>query len=164
MTEKPRKKPILSTNETIAENRRARFDYTIEDTFEAGIVLQGTEVKSLRLGQCSLNESHAGPMHGELYLFNAHIPEYMQAGKHLQHNPKAPRKLLLHRREVGKLMGAITRDGYTIVPLKMYFNGKGMAKVLIGLAKGKKLHDKRETAKKRDWNRQKSRVMREKNN
>ena len=163
MAEKPRKKPLLSVNETIAENRRARFDYFVEDTFEAGIVLTGTEIKSLRLGQCSLNESHAGPKHGEIFLFNAHIPEYMQAGKHLQHSPKAPRKLLLHKREIDKLMGAVTREGYTIVPLKMFFNGKGLAKILIGLAKGKKLHDKRETEKKRDWDKQKSRIMRERN-
>ena len=163
MTDKPRKKPVLSVNETIAENRRARFDYFVEETVEAGIVLTGTELKSLRLGQCSLNESHAGPMLGELYIFNMHIPEYQQAGRHLQHVPKAPRKLLLHKREINRLMGAVQQKGYTIVPLKMYFNGKGLAKILIGLAKGKKLHDKRATEKTRDWNRQKSRVLRERN-
>jgi SsrA-binding protein len=161
MATQPRKKPVLSVNVTIAENRRARFDYFVEETFEAGIVLTGTELKSLRLGQCSLNESHAGPKLGELFLFNAHIPEYAPAGAHLQHDPKAARKLLLHKREVNKLMGSVQRDGYTIVPLKMYFNDRGRAKVLIGLAKGKKQHDKRDTEKKRDWGRQKAKIMKD---
>lgn len=163
MAEKPRKKPVLSVNETVAENRRARYDYFVEETFEAGIVLKGTELKSLRLGLCSLNEAHAGPKHGEMYLMGAHIAEYQQAGKHLQHNPKADRKLLLHKKEIHKLMGAVQREGYTIVPLKLYFNDRGRAKVLIGLAKGKKLYDKRATEKTRDWNKQKSRVLRDRN-
>lgn len=160
-TKNKRKKPLLSVNETVAENRRARYDYFIEETVEAGLVLTGTELKSLRLGQCSLNEAHAGPKFGEMYLMGAHIPEYMAAGKHLQHVPRADRKLLLHKKEIDKLLGAAARDGYTIVPIKLYFNARGRAKVLLGLAKGKKQHDKRESIKTRDWNRQKSRVMNE---
>lgn len=154
-----RKKSLLTTNETIAENRRARYDYFIEETIEAGIVLTGTELKSLRHGQCSLNEAHAGAKFGEMYLMGSHIPEYTAAGKHLQHVPRADRKLLLHKKEIDRLLGAAARDGYTIVPLKMYFNARGRAKVLLGLAKGKKQHDKRETIKKRDWQRQKAKVM-----
>ncbi len=159
---KKSKSGLLSTNALVAENRRARFDYHIEDKFEAGIALQGTEVKSLRMGQCSLNESHVGPKNGEIYLFNAHIPEYQQAGRHLQHEPRRFRKLLLHKREVNKLLGAVSREGYTIVPLKLYFDARGMAKIEIALAKGKKMHDKRETEKSRDWGKQKQRLMREK--
>ncbi len=154
-----RKKPLLTVNATIAENRRARYDYFIEETLEAGIVLTGTELKSLRHGQCSLNEAHAGPKFGEMFLMGAHIPEYAAAGKHLQHVPRADRKLLLHKREKNKLLGAAARDGYTIVPIKMYFNARGRVKVLLGLAKGKKQHDKRESVKARDWNRQKAKVM-----
>jgi SsrA-binding protein len=161
MAAAPRKKPILSTNVTIAENRRARFDYAVEETIEAGIVLSGTELKSLRLGQCSLSESHAGPKFGELYVFGVHIPEYQAAGKHLQHTPRADRKLLLHKREIARLMGSLQRDGYTLVPLKLYFNDKGRAKLLLGLGKGKKNYDKRESIKTRDWNRQKAKVMKE---
>lgn len=161
MAHETRKKPLLSVNVTIAENRRARFDYAVEDTFEAGIVLTGTELKSLRLGQCSLNEAHAGPKGGEMYLMGAHIPEYAPAGAHLQHVPRADRKLLLHKREVARMMGLVSRDGYTLVPLKMYFNARGRAKVLLGLAKGKKTVDKRESIKARDWERQKQRVMKE---
>jgi SsrA-binding protein len=148
---------------TIAENRRARYDYFIEESLEAGIMLTGTEVKSLRGGQASLNESHAGEMDGALYLMNAHIPEYSRAGpKDRQHAPRRPRKLLVHRREMDKLLGAIRREGMTLVPVEMYFNNRGIAKVKLGLAKGKKQHDKRETEKKRDWNREKSRIMRDK--
>lgn len=161
MAEKPRKKPVLSTNVTITENRRARYDYAVEETFEAGIVLKGTELKSLRLGQCSIHEAHAGLKFNEMYLMNAHIPEYQQAGKHLQHAPKADRKLLLHKKQINHLLGAVQRDGYTIIPLKMYFDERGRAKVLIGLAKGKKTIDKRESIKARDWTRQKQRVMKE---
>lgn len=161
MATAPRKKPILSTNVTIAENRRARFDYAVEETIEAGIVLSGTELKSLRLGQCSLSESHAGAKFGELYVFGMHIPEYQAAGKHLQHAPRADRKLLLHKREIARLMGSLQRDGYTLVPLKLYFNDKGRAKLLLGLGKGKKNYDKRESIKTRDWNRQKAKVMKE---
>ncbi|MEM6781481.1 MAG: SsrA-binding protein SmpB [Pseudomonadota bacterium] len=153
---------MISTNQTVAENKRARFDYALEDTFEAGVALVGTEVKSLRLGQASINEAYVGPKEGEIVLFNAHIPEYQQAGKHLQHNPKRERKLLLHKREVNKLMGSVQREGYTIVPVRLYFNKNGMVKMEIALGKGKKEHDKRETIKQRDWNKQKSRIMREK--
>ena len=156
------KKNLLSTNATIAENRRARFDYILEDKFEAGIQLTGTEVKSLRRGQCSLNESHVGPKENDLYLFNANIPEYPQAGRHLQHTPTRPRKLLLHRREINRLIGAVSREGYTIVPIKLFFNDKGLAKAEIALAKGKKEHDKRETIKQRDWGREKQRLMKDK--
>lgn len=156
------KSGMISTNQTVAENKRARFDYALEDTFEAGVALVGTEVKSLRLGQASINEAYVGPKEGEIVLFNAHIPEYQQAGKHLQHNPKRERKLLLHKREVNKLMGSVQREGYTIVPVRLYFNKNGMVKMEIALGKGKKEHDKRETIKQRDWNKQKSRIMREK--
>jgi SsrA-binding protein len=158
----PRKKPLLSVNVTVAENRKARHDYTVEETIEAGLVLTGTELKSLRLGACSLNEAHAGPKHGEFYVMGMHIPEYAPAGAHLQHAPRADRKLLLHKKEVARLLGSVARDGYTLVPLKLYFNARGRAKVLLGLAKGKKTADKRESIKARDWNRQKQRVMRAK--
>ncbi len=161
MTKKKGKKSgLLSTDVTIADNRKANFDYFLEDKIEAGIVLTGTEVKSLRHGQCGLQESHIAPKKGDLWLFNAHIPEYQQAGPHLQHAPRRPRKLLLAQRQIDRMMGAVNREGYTIVPTKIYFNAKGLAKVEIALAKGKKEYDKRETIKQRDWNRQKSRVLR----
>ncbi len=143
-----------------AQNRRARHDYFIEQTVEAGIVLAGTEVKSLRTGQASINESYANEIDGELFLINAHIPEYKQAHRHLQHEVKRPRKLLLHRRELGKLLGSIRREGITIVPLALYFNPRGIAKVQLGLAKGKRKEDKREAEKARDWQRDKARLMR----
>ncbi|MDR3515649.1 MAG: SsrA-binding protein SmpB [Azospirillaceae bacterium] len=146
-----------------AQNRRARFDYFIQDTLEAGIILAGTEVKSLRGGRASINESYAGETSGELFLFNAHIPEYGQAGRWLQHEPKRPRKLLVHRRQLNKLLGSIRRDGITLVPLSVYFNERGMAKVELGIAKGKRKVDKRATEKERDWQRDKARLMREKN-
>lgn len=157
-----KKAGLISTNQTVADNRRARYDYEVGDKFEAGIALVGTEVKSLRHGQCSIKEAYVGPKDGEIWLFNANIPEYQQAGPNMQHEPKRPRKLLLHKREVNKLMGSVNREGYTIVALRLYFNGRGMAKVEIALAKGKKLHDKRETEKKRDWGKQKQRLLREK--
>ncbi len=157
-----KKSGMISTSQTVAENRKARHEYHIEDRFEAGIMLAGTEVKSLRLGQCSLGESHVAFKHGDITLFNAHIPEYQQAGQHLQHNPRRPRKLLLHKREIKKLMGRVNREGYTIVPLKLYFNKTGLAKIEIALAKGKKAHDKREDVKQRDWNRQKQRLLKDK--
>jgi len=152
---------LISTDKMVAENKRARFDYHLEDKFEAGIVLVGTEVKTLRHGQCMIAESHIGPKDGELYLLNAHIPEYQQASQQLQHDPKRPRKLLLKKRERDKLMGAVSREGYTIVPTKIYFDKKGLAKLEIALAKGKQTKDKRETIKQRDWNRQKSRILRD---
>jgi len=145
----------------VAENRKARFNYEIGDTLEAGIALTGSEVKSLRSGRANIADSYATDDGGELYLINAHIAEYTQAGR-TNHAPTRPRKLLLHRKEIGKLAGAIQREGMTVVPLKIYFNARGIAKVELGLAKGKKLHDKRETEKKRDWERQKGRLMREK--
>src|SRR5882757_3501365 len=145
-----------------AQNRRARFDYHIEDTVEAGIVLVGTEVKSLRTGQASIAEAFAREQDGELYLMNAHIPEYKQAHKLLQHEVKRPRKLLLHRKEMAKLLGSIRKEGVTIVPLSVYFNERGIAKVELGLARGKRKEDKRESDKARDWQRDKARLLRNK--
>ena len=144
----------------VAQNRRARHDYFIEDTLEAGLVLTGTEVKSLRAGRASINEAYAAEEGGELYLLNAHIPEYAAASR-FNHPPKRPRKLLLHKREAARLKGQIQREGYTLVPLTLYFNPRGIAKIELGLAHGKRKIDKRETEKKRDWQRQKARLMRE---
>lgn len=141
-----------------AQNRRARFDYFIIEEMEAGIVLTGSEVKSLRAGRASINETYAGEMNGEIFLFNANIPVYEQANQ-FNHEPKRPRKLLLHKRQVNKLIGAIQRKGMTLVALSVYFNDKGRAKVQLGLAKGKNVVDKRETIKERDWNREKSRIL-----
>jgi len=157
-----KKKKDDPTGRIVAQNRRARFDYFISETLEAGIMLLGTEVKSLRAGRASINESFAGEQGGELFLFNAHIPEYGQAGRHLQHEPRRPRKLLVHRRELGKLLGSIRQKGVTIVPLSVYFNFRGLAKVQLGLASGKKQVDKRQTEKEREWKRQKERVLRDK--
>ncbi|MFK7839693.1 MAG: SsrA-binding protein SmpB [Bdellovibrionales bacterium] len=153
---------MISVNKTVAENKRARFDYEILETFEAGIMLCGTEVKSLRLGQCSLAESYVGPKDGNLWLWNANIPEYQQAGPKMQHQPQQARKLLLHKQELNKIIGAANRDGQTIIALKLYFNARGIAKLEIAIGRGKKQHDKRDTEKKRDWNKQKNRLMREK--
>lgn len=143
----------------IAENRKARFNYAIEDTLEAGIALTGTEVKSIRNGKSTIAESYADPKNGEIWLINANIPEYLQANR-FNHEPKRPRKLLLHRKQINKLMGAVERQGMTLVPLKMYFNERGRVKLQLALAKGKQLHDKRDTEKKRDWSREKGRIMR----
>jgi SsrA-binding protein len=145
----------------VAQNRKARHNYLIEDTLEAGIVLTGTEVKALREGRASIGESYAAEEKGELYLINAHIPEYRQASIKMNHPPRRPRKLLVHKRELARLAGLAQREGYTLVPLSLYFNDRGIAKVEIGLAKGKRTVDKRETEKKRDWQRQKARLMRE---
>ena len=153
--------PKSESGKLVAENRKARFNYDIEEKLEAGIVLTGSEVKSLRSGKANITESYASTEDGELYLINAHIAEYTQAGR-ANHEPTRRRKLLVHRHELGRLIGAIQRQGMTLVPLRMYFNARGIAKVQLGLAKGKKLHDKRETEKKRDWDRQKGRLMREK--
>lgn len=158
---KEKKSGLISINQTVAENRKARFEYHLHDVFQAGIVLTGTEVKSLRLGQCSLNESFAGEDKGEMWLYNCHIPEYMQAGKHLQHAPKRPRKLLLNKKEINKLIGSVKRDGFTLVPTKLYFDSRGRAKVELALAKGKQLHDKRAATKDREWGRDKQRAMRD---
>ena len=142
-----------------AQNRRARHDYVIEDTLEAGLVLQGSEVKVLRTGQASIAEAYADAQAGELFLVNANIPEY-PAAKHFSHQPRRPRKLLLHRKEMNKLLGAIRREGVTIVPLSIYFNERGRAKVELGLAHGRKKGDRRQAEKDRDWQRDKARLMR----
>jgi SsrA-binding protein len=144
-----------------ADNRKARFHYEIGQTFEAGIALTGTEVKSLRGGKATIAESYAGEMGGEMFLFNAYIPEYLEANR-FNHETRRPRKLLLHKREVNKLLGAVQREGMTVVPLKVYFNDRGRAKVELALARGKKLHDKRETERARDWQREQGRLMRDK--
>ncbi|BAI72034.1 SsrA-binding protein [Azospirillum sp. B510] len=145
-----------------AQNRRARFDFFIDDVLEAGIMLTGSEVKSLRGGRASVNEAYAGLKGGELFLFNAYIPEYLQAGRVDQHEPKRPRKLLVRRRELDKLAAGIKQKGVTLVPMSVYFNDRGYAKVEIGLATGKKKHDKRESEKERSWQRDKARLMRDK--
>ena len=148
-------------NRIAAMNRRARFNYEIGQVYEAGIALTGTEIKSLRAGQSNIADSYAGEKNGELWLYNAYIPEYLQANR-FNHETRRPRKLLLHKREIGRLIGAVDKEGMTIVPLKVFFNDRGRAKVEIAVARGKKLHDKRETSKARDWGREKARLMRDK--
>ena len=149
------------TDKLAAQNRRARHDYFIEDTIEAGVMLLGTEVKSLRAGRASIAESFAAQQgDGGLYLINAYIPEY-EAANRFNHAPKRARKLLLHRRELGRLLGAVQRDGMTLVPLSIYFNARGIAKVQLGLAKGKRKGDKREAEKERDWSRDRARLLRD---
>jgi SsrA-binding protein len=143
----------------VADNRKARFNYEIGEVFEAGIMLTGTEVKALRQGRATIAESYADTKRGELWLINANIPEYLQGGRD-NHEPKRARKLLLHKREIAKLASAVEREGMTIVPLKMYFNERGRAKIEVAVAKGKQLHDKRATDRKRDWNREKGRLLR----
>ena len=145
----------------VAQNRKARFNYQIGETLEAGIALTGSEVKSLRAGKAAIAESYADSRGGEIWLVNANIPEYLQAGR-FNHAPKRARKLLLHRRQINKLIGAVEREGMTLVPLKLYFNQKGRAKIELALARGKKLHDKRETEKKRSWERERGRLLRAK--
>ena len=154
------KHPEFDKRKTVAENRRARFDYHIEDKFEAGLALQGTEVKALRAGEATIAESYAEVHDGQVWLINSNIPEYSH-GNRLNHEPKRPRKLLLHEREINKLFGAVERKGMTLVPLSIYFNGQGRAKVELALAKGKQAHDKRQTIKDRDWKRDKARLMRD---
>ena len=144
----------------VAENRRARFEYTIEDVYEAGLALTGTEVKSLRFGEGSIAESYADVQDGGVWLVNANIPEFSH-GNRFNHEPRRPRKLLLHEREINKLHGAVAREGMTLVPLSIYFNGRGRAKVELALAKGRKTHDKREAIKERDWQRDKARLLRD---
>jgi SsrA-binding protein len=144
----------------VAENRRARFDYFIDEVFEAGIVLTGTEVKSLRFGEGSIAESYAEVKDGEVWLINSNIPEFSH-GNRFNHEPKRPRKLLLKERQINKMHGAVAREGMTLVPLSVYFNGKGKAKVELALARGKKAHDKRDTIKERDWKREQSRLLRQ---
>jgi SsrA-binding protein len=145
----------------IADNRKARYAYAIEETLEAGIMLVGSEVKSLRSGKTTIGEAYAHAKDGELWLVNSYIPEYTQASR-FNHEPKRTRKLLVHKREAAKLAAAIQREGMTLIPLKLYFNAKGRAKIELGIAKGKKLHDKRETEKQRDWQRDKARLLRDK--
>ena len=156
MAEKPNPRYKIA-----AENRKARFNYELGETFEAGIVLTGSEVKSLRAGKAAIAEAYADSRGGDIWLVNANIPEYLQAGR-FNHAPKRPRRLLLHKRQIYKLAGAVEREGMTLVPLKLYFNEKGRAKLEIAVARGKKLHDKRETEKARDWTREKARLMRDK--
>ena len=144
----------------IAENRRARHEYFIGDFLEAGIVLTGTEVKALREGKANIAESYASPEDGAIWLVNANIPEY-SAGNRENHEPKRKRKLLLHKREIARLAQAVERKGFTLTPLRLYFNEKGRAKLELGIGEGKKLHDKRETSKDRDWGRQKQRLLRD---
>ena len=144
----------------IADNRKARYNYLIGDTIEAGLMLTGTEVKALREGKANIAESYASDENGEIWLINSNIPVYLQANR-FNHEPRRHRKLLLRQREIEKLRNGIARDGMTIVPMKLYFNERGIAKLEIALAKGKKVHDKRETEKKRDWQRDKARIMRE---
>ena len=156
-----RPKPTpFDKQKTVAENRRARFDYFIDDTFEAGLMLSGTEVKSLRAGEATIAESYAEVRGGEVWLVNANVPEFSH-GNRFNHEPKRPRKLLLNAREIDKLTGAVERKGMTLVPLSIYFNGRGRAKVELALAKGKNAGDKRQTTKDRDWQRDKARLMRE---
>jgi SsrA-binding protein len=156
MAAKPERKQRV-----VADNRKARFNYFIDETMEAGVALTGTEVKSLRLGKATIAESYADAREGEIWLINSNIPEYLQANR-FNHTPKRPRKLLLHRGQINKLIGAVERDGMTLVPLKLYFNDKGRAKIELALARGKKLYDKRDTEKKRSWERERGRLMRQK--
>jgi SsrA-binding protein len=144
----------------VADNRRARFDYALDELFEAGIALTGTEVKSLRFGEGNIGDSYAEVKDGEVWLVNSHIPEFSH-GNRFNHEPRRPRKLLLSGREIRKLHGAVAREGMTLVPITIYFNGRGRAKVELALAKGKKAHDKRETIKERDWKREAARIMKE---
>ncbi|QQR68718.1 MAG: SsrA-binding protein SmpB [Alphaproteobacteria bacterium] len=162
MAADPKKTTRFKAQKQAAQNRRATFDYVIEEKLETGIVLTGTEVKTLRQGRASLADAFAGEMKGALYLFNAYIPEYGQAGAHLQHEPRRPRALLVHRRERDKLLGAVRRDGMTLVPLSIQFNKRGLAKVILALAKGKNKADKRASVRDREWSREKNRLMRDK--
>ena len=155
---KPPKKDF--NGKVVAENRKARFNYEVIDTLETGLVLTGTEVKSLRGGHANIQESYASLEGGEIWLINSYLPEYLQ-GNRFNHEPRRRRKLLLNKREMARLGQAVEREGMTMVPLKIYFNDKGRAKLLLAVARGKKLHDKRETEKKRDWSREKSRLMKD---
>ena len=156
-----RPKPLaFDKKKTVAENRRARYDYHIDETFEAGIALTGTEVKSLRFGEGSIAESYAEVKDGQVWLINSNVPEFSHGNRH-NHEPKRPRKLLLHEREISRLHGAVERKGMTLVPLSVYFNSRGRAKVELALAKGKQTHDKRQATKDRDWKRDQARIMRD---
>lgn len=149
---------MVQQSRTVAENRRARFDYHLDETYDAGVVLVGSEVKSLRDGRASIQDAYAAEQGGEIWLINSHIPEYHGANR-FNHEPRRQRKLLLNRKEIGKLIGSLKRGGVTLVPLTIYFNERGRAKVKIALARGKKLHDKRATEKERDWKREQHRLM-----
>ena len=154
------KKKSDPARKIVAENRKARFNYEIDDTVEAGLVLQGTEVKSLRNGEANIAESYVSEEGGEIWLINSHIPEYLEANR-FNHEPRRRRKLLLNKREMARMAQSADREGMTLVPLKLYFNDRGLAKLQVAVAKGKKTVDKRETVKKRDWDRQKARIMKE---
>src|SRR6516225_9889439 len=156
MAEKPERKLRV-----VADNRKARFNYFIDETMEAGVALTGTQVKSLRQGKATIAESHADARDGEIWLISSNVPEYLQANR-FNHMPKRQRKLLLHRRQINKLVGAVEREGMTLIPLKLSFNDKGRAKLELALARGKKLYDKRETEKKRSWERERGRLLRAK--
>jgi SsrA-binding protein len=147
-------------SKTVAENRKARFSYEVLDTYEAGLALTGTEVKSLREGKANIQESYASVEGGEIWLINSYLPEYLQ-GNRFNHEPRRRRKLLLNKREMARLAQGFEREGMTMVPLKIYFNERGRAKLLLAIARGKKLHDKRETEKERDWGREKARLLKE---
>ncbi|MCO5147832.1 MAG: SsrA-binding protein SmpB [Aquamicrobium sp.] len=153
------KKPDTN-GKTVAENRKARYSYEVMDTYEAGLALTGTEVKSLREGHANIQESYASAEGGEIWLINSYLPEYLQ-GNRFNHEPRRRRKLLLKKKEMAKLAQAVEREGMTMVPLKIYFNERGRAKLLLAIARGKKLHDKRETEKQRDWAREKGRLLKE---
>lgn len=158
-----KKKKKGPDGDIVAQNRKARHDYFIEDTLEAGIMLMGSEVKSLRNGSSSIGESYAVDKDGDLYLTNAYIPVYAPAARHSGHEPRRERKLLLHRREIDRLLAGISRAGYTVVPLSIYFNSRGIAKVELGLGKGKHKADKRQSNKDRDWKRDQARMMSSRN-
>jgi SsrA-binding protein len=147
-------------SKTVAENRKARFSYEVLDTYEAGLALTGTEVKALREGKANIQESYASVEGGEIWLINSYLPEYLQ-GNRFNHEPRRRRKLLLNKREMARLAQGVEREGMTMVPLKIYFNERGRAKLLLAIARGKKLHDKRETEKARDWGREKARLLKE---
>jgi len=157
----PRKKGLISHG-IASQNRKARFDYKIGEEIEAGIMLIGPEVKSLRSGRAALSEAWAGERNGEMWLFNAYIPEWQSGSVVARFEPRRPRKLLLHGKQVRELIGAITREGITLVPMDIHFNERGVAKVLLGVAEGKKKHDKRAAIAARDWQRDKARLMRDK--